>query len=127
MADSKEYVSEELENGAIHISEDVIASIAGIAALEVDGVSGLNANLGADIAEILGRKNLGKGIRIAFQEDGGVVIDCFIVVKLGRSVLEIAKNVQDAIVSAVTSVTGLRVLNVNVTVSGVSFPREQKK
>ena len=126
MADSKEYVSEELENGAIHISEDVIASIAGIAALDVDGVSGLNANIGADIAEILGRKNLGKGITITFQEDGGVVIDCYIVVKLGRSVLEIAKNVQDAIVSSVTSVTGLKVVNVNVTVSGVTFPKEKK-
>ncbi|MDO4846171.1 MAG: Asp23/Gls24 family envelope stress response protein [Oscillospiraceae bacterium] len=126
MADSKEYVSEQLENGAIHISEDVIASIAGIAAVEVEGVSGLNANIGADIAEILGRKNLGKGISITFQEDGGVVIDCYIIVKLGRSVLEIAKNVQDAIVSAVTSVTGLKVVNVNVTVSGVTFPKEKK-
>ena len=126
MADNKEYVSEELENGAIHISEDVIASIAGIAAVEVEGVSGLNANIGADIAEILGRKNLGKGITITFQEDGGVVIDCYIVVKLGRSVLEIAKNVQDAIVSSVTSVTGLKVVNVNVTVSGVTFPKEKK-
>ena len=126
MADSKEYISEQLENGAIHISEDVIASIAGIAAVEVEGVSGLNANIGADIAEILGRKNLGKGISITFQEDGGVVIDCYIIVKLGRSVLEIAKNVQDAIVSAVTSVTGLKVVNVNVTVSGVTFPKEKK-
>lgn len=127
MADNKEYVSEQLDNGAILISEDVIASIAGIAAMEVDGVSGLNANLGADIAEILGRKNLGKGIRIALQEDNSVVIDCFIVTKLGKSVLEIAKNVQDAIVSSVTSVTGLKVVNVNVTVSGVTFPKEPKK
>ena len=126
MAESKEYVCEQLENGSIHISEDVIASIAGLAAVEVEGVSGLNANIGADIAEMLGRKNLGKGITITFQEDSGVVIDCYIVVKLGRSVLEIAKNVQDAIVSAVTSVTGLKVVNVNVTVSGVTFPKEKK-
>ena len=127
MADSKEYVFAELENGAIHISEEVIASIAGLAALEVDGVCGLNANIGADIAEMLGKKNFGKGIRITFQEDGGVSIDCFIIVKFGRSVLEIAKNVQEAIVSAVSSVTGLNVMNVNVTVAGVTFPKESKK
>ena len=58
MSDSKEYVSRSDELGNIHIAEEVLAAISAAAALEVDGVSSLAANLGSDIAELLGKKNL---------------------------------------------------------------------
>lgn len=45
-----------------HISEEVLAAITAAAALDVEGVSGLAANLGSDIAELLGKKNLAKGL-----------------------------------------------------------------
>lgn len=66
MADGKEYISRPDELGNIHISEDVLAVIAAAAAMEVEGVGSLSANLGSDIAELLGgKKNLSKGIHIA--------------------------------------------------------------
>ena len=64
MSENKEYVSRCDELGNIHISEEVLAGIAAAAALEVDGVSSLAANLGSDIAELLGKKNLAKGVRV---------------------------------------------------------------
>ena len=73
MSDSKEYVSRSDELGNIHISEEVLAAISAAAALEVDGVSSLAANLGSDIAELLGKKNLAKGVRIRMEEDRVVV------------------------------------------------------
>ena len=64
MSDSKEYVSRSDELGNIHIAEEVLAAISAAAALGVDWVSSLAANLGSDIAELLGKKNLAKGVRV---------------------------------------------------------------
>ena len=60
MAENKEYFSKEVENGSIQISEEVVASVAAMAVLEVEGVCGLASNLGYDIAEMLGKKTLAK-------------------------------------------------------------------
>ena len=46
MADSKEYFTKDVENGTIQISEEVVASVAAMAVLEVEGVCGLASNLG---------------------------------------------------------------------------------
>ena len=56
MGEGKEYVSRSDELGNIHISEEVLAVIAAAAALEVEGVGGLAANLGTDLAELLGKR-----------------------------------------------------------------------
>ena len=64
MGEGREYVSRSDELGNIHISEEVLAVIAAAAALEVEGVGGLAANLGTDLAELLGKKNLSRGIRL---------------------------------------------------------------
>ena len=58
MSEVKEYVSQVEEMGSIHISEEVIASIAAVAAVEVEGVSSLAPNLGSDLAEMLGSTGL---------------------------------------------------------------------
>ena len=57
MAENKEYISRPDEMGTIHISEEVLAAIAAAAALEVEGVASLSANLGSDIVQFLGKKN----------------------------------------------------------------------
>ena len=66
---SENYVSHADKLGNIHISEEVLAAITAAAALEVDGVYSLAANLGSDIAELLGKKNLTKGIHIQVEEE----------------------------------------------------------
>lgn len=64
MAENKEYFTQEMENGSIQISEDVVASVTGMAVLEVEGVCGLSSTIGTDIAEMLGMKTLSKGVRL---------------------------------------------------------------
>ena len=121
MSEMKEYISRADELGNIHISEDVLAVIAAAAALEVEGVHGLAANLGSDLAELLGgKKNLAKGIRIQVA-DQAVSVDISIVVKYGYLIPDVAKAVQDAVCSSMESISSLTVTAVNVNVSGISL------
>ena len=127
MAENKEYYVQEVTDGSIQISEDVVASIAAMAVLEVEGVCGLSGNLGAELAEMLGKKSLGKGIRITPTENDSLVIDCNIVVQFGQAIFDLAKSVQDAVKSSVESVTGLTVNQVNVNISGIAITKDVKK
>ena len=126
MADNKEYFTKDVENGTIQISEEVVASVAAMAVLEVEGVCGLASNLGYDIAEMLGKKTLAKGIRIT-AEGESLRIDCEIVAQFGQPVFVLARSVQDHVKTGVESLTGLPVSQVNVNVSGIALPREAKK
>ena len=83
MADNKEYLVQAQENGSILISEEVIASIAALAVREVEGVYGLSTTASFDIANILGKKNLRKGIRVSINDDE-IAIACNLVVKMAR-------------------------------------------
>ena len=126
MAENKEYFSKEMENGSIQISEEVVASVAAMAVLEVEGVCGLASNLGYDLAEMLGKKTLAKGIRLA--SDGEALrIDCEIVAQFGQAVFVLARNVQEHVKTCVEYLTGLKVSQVNVNVSGIALPREGRK
>ena len=121
MSDNKDYVSRSDELGNIHISEEVLAGIAAAAALEVEGVNGLAANLGSDIAELLGKKNLSKGVSIKVEEDKAEV-ELSILMTYGHTIPEIGKNVQESVKNAIESMTGLEVACVNVNVGGISLP-----
>ena len=127
MAENKEYYTQEMENGSIQISEDVVASVTGMAVLEVEGVCGVSSSIGTDIAEMLGMKTLSKGVRLSTTETGALRIDCDVVSKFGQNIFELAKNVQENVKSSVESVTGLRVAEVNVTVCGIALPKDSKK
>lgn len=126
MAETKDYLIHEQENGKIFISEDVIASIAALAVREVEGVYGLSISSNFDLANILGKKNLGQGIRVDFAEDG-MVISCNLVVRMGAAVMSVAQNVQEAITEQVSSMTGERPIRVNVNVCGVATPKKADK
>ena len=124
MADSKQYITQSQENGSVQISEDVIASIVAVAVGEFEGVAGFSAKLGSDIAEMLGKKNWGKGVKLTITEHDELYIECNIIAIYGFSVVQVAKAVQDGVVAAVESMTGMRVSGVNVNVCGISL--EQK-
>ena len=126
MGEGKEYVSRSDELGNIHISEEVLAVIAAAAALEVEGVGGLAANLGSDLAELLGKKNLSRGIRLHVEEES-VTIDVAILVKYGYTIPDVARAVQEGIAGSVEATSGLSVAAVNVSVGGVVFDKEPKK
>ena len=120
MGENKEYVSQQLDNGTVHISEDVVAATAAMAVLEIEGVCGLASGVSA-------KRGSGKGIRVAIAADDSISIDCYVIVLYGYSVIEIAKTVQEAVSTAVESTTGRTVAHVNVSISGISLPKTAKK
>ena len=119
MAENKQYITQVQENGTVMISEDVISAIVEHAVTEVEGVIGLTSKPGADIAELIGKKKWGKGLKIAIGEDDKVCIDCNINVAYGQSVVAVAGAVQDAITTAVESMAGVSIAAVNVNVCGI--------
>ena len=125
MAENKEYISRADEMGYIYISEEVLAVIAAAATLEVEGVGSMAANLGNDIAELLGKKNMSKGIRISVNGDA-VIVDISLLIKYGHCIMDVAGKVQEAVTNAVEATSGLSVETVNVHVCGVSFEKEHK-
>lgn len=119
MAENKQYISQEQENGKVMISEDVIATIVINAVSEVGGVVGLNVKPGADIADMIGKKSWGKGMKITISQDDALTIDCNVNVGYGESVVSVAKAVQEAIASALESVAGIKAAAINVNVCGI--------
>ena len=102
-----------------------IGTIAAAAALEVEGVSSLAANLGSDIAELLGKKTLAKGVHIQMTDET-VTAELSILMAYGHTIPEVGKAVQDAVKNAVESMTGLEIAAVNVNVGGITFPAAAK-
>ena len=116
MSENKEYVTQLEGQGNVHISEDAICTVAGMAAIEIEGVAGLSG-LGSDISA---KKNLSKGVRLRTTEDE-LTIDLSLLVKFGSNIQAVARAVQEAVVNSVESVVGLTVAAVNVHVAGVAF------
>ena len=119
MAESKQYVTQIQDNGTIMISEEVIMTIVSNAVNDVEGVVSLSVKPGADIADMIGKKAWGKGMKIVIGEDNEVSVDCNVIVGYGQSVVTVAQNVQEAVTSALESTTGVKVHAVNVNVCGI--------
>jgi uncharacterized alkaline shock family protein YloU len=119
MAENKQYIVQAEDNGAVMISEDVIATIVGQAVNEVEGVSGLSTKPGSDIADFIGKKNWGKGIKVIIADDNTITIECNVTVYYGQSVVTIAKSAQEAVTSAVEAMAGVKVSAVNMNVCGI--------
>lgn len=111
MGENKEYMTHPEELGCIHISQDVLASIAAGAAAEVEGISGLMN---------LAKKSGARGVRLTLDDDGAAV-DLYVMIRYGYAIPEVAEKIQTAVSSAIESMTGFPVKAVNVHVGGVSF------
>lgn len=114
------------EIGAIKITDEVVAIIAGIAATDVAGVSSMSGGIAGGIAEALGRKNLAKGVKVE-AGDKEAAIDLFIIVEYGFRIPEVAWTIQEKVKQAVEEMTGLNVVEVNIHIQGVNIEREHKK
>ncbi len=111
---------EQTEGGSIKIADEVVGIIAGLAATEVTGVAGMSAGLVGGIAEMLGKKNLSKGVKAVVGEREAA-IDVYIIVEFGVRIPDIALRVQENVKRAIESMTGLEVIEVNIHVQGVGF------
>ena len=121
--DEKKGINNEL--GTIRFADEVVSIIAGLAATEGEGVAGMSGGIAGGIAEILGRKNFSKGVKVEVGEKEAA-IDLYIIVKYGVRIPDIALNVQEAVKTAIENMTGLSTVEVNVHVQGVGFPEDVK-
>jgi uncharacterized alkaline shock family protein YloU len=121
-----EFIDDEnVKYGTVKIANEVVAIIAGLAATEIDGVAGMSGGITGDITEMLGMKNLSKGVKVDVGEKE-TAIDIFIIVEYGSKISEVANSVQENVKSTVETMTGLHVIEVNVNVQGVNIPKEPK-
>jgi Uncharacterized protein conserved in bacteria len=114
------------ELGNVKITEEVVAIIAGIAATEVTGVAGMSGGLAGGIAEMLGRKNLSKGVKVEVGEKEAA-IDLYIIVEYGCRIPDVSWEIQEKVKKAVENMTGLSVIEVNIHIQGVNIDKEPKK
>ena len=122
MLDGKGYILLRDDNGTIHISDDVIASIATSALLEVDGIHSMMQNSTSVTDFVTNKKNAKsfKGVHIEVLEDA-LVMDVYVMIKYGFTIPEVAENAQNAVKEAVSAMTGCQVQTVNVHVGGISL------
>jgi len=106
--------------GNIRIANEVIEIIAGLAATEVKGVAGMSGGVAGGIAELLGRKNLSKGVKVEVGQRQ-CAIDLTIVAEYGVRIPEVCSEIQENVKRAIESMTGLEVVEVNISVLGVTF------
>ena len=126
MEQAKEMVKKDNSLGSIRIADEVVSIIAGLAATEVEGIAGMSGGIAGGIAEMLGRKNFAKGVKVEVGEKEAAV-DLYIIVKYGVRIPDVALAAQENVKQAIENMTGLSVVEVNIHVQGVGFPDEEDK
>lgn len=111
--------------GIVKISDEVVATAAGIAAMQVPGVHNLFGTLREGLAELLGRKSAARGILVQMGDDS-VSLSLSIEVEFGVRIQDVAWKVQQNVKKRVEEMTGLMVREVNVNVQSVSMPKPPK-
>lgn len=111
---------ERTEIGEIQIAPEVIEVIAGLATIEVEGIAGMSGGFAGGIAELLGRKNLSKGVKVEVGQREAAV-DVSVIVEYGSRLPEVAGAVQRNVKRSIEMMTGLSVIEVNVHVHDVQF------
>ena len=108
------------ELGHVSISDDVIASVAGGAAVSCYGIIGMaSKNQVKDgITEILRKENYAKGIKVKKDEDN-LVVDLYIIVMYGTKISEIANNVQSSVKYQIEKTLGVKVDEINIYIQGI--------
>ena len=103
------------------MANEVIGSIAAMAALEVDGVTGVDGAAARHKTDFLMRDGAHAGVRVAVDQERSIHLEVFIRVDAGRSIREVAERVPENVVEAVERMLELSVAEANIVVSGVSF------
>ncbi len=114
-------------SGNVKISDEVIATIAQIAANEVDGIIGTGSSFAGEIKQILSKKApAGKGVKVV-TENGEVTVDISVVVEYGAKIPAVSWELQENVKKNVESMTGLSVRKVNIHVVGIEVKEEEKE
>ncbi len=111
-----------LKHGNVNIADDVVGVIASIAAAEIEGISALSGTLSDDVMEMIGKKNMNKGVHVTLN-DNVAVVDLTVVVDYGTKIHEVSVQVQENVKTAIESMTGISVSGVNVSVEGIHLKK----
>ncbi|MGN0332539.1 MAG: Asp23/Gls24 family envelope stress response protein [Lachnospiraceae bacterium] len=116
-------IKTEANLGEVKIADEVVAVIAGLAAMEVDGVASMAGNATKDLASKLGVKSMSKGVKVDVLE-GIVTATLTLNLKYGYNIKDTTAKVQEKVKSAIENMTGLEVADVNIRITGVEMPEE---
>ena len=127
MTAENEIVTECMQNegGKIIFAPDVVATIAGLAAADIKGITSMSGNVVEGFTEMFGKKNLTKGVKVAVTDDSAAV-DVEIIVNYGAKLPEVCAGIQESVSKALETMTGLKVTAVNISVEGLKFPEPEK-
>lgn len=112
--------------GKVTFNSDVVATIAGLATLDVPGVAGMSGGIVSGVAELLGRKNLTKGVKVEVGEKE-CAIDLHLIIEYGVRIHEVCHNVQSEVHNAMDTMTGLKAVEINIYVQGVRIENKEEK
>lgn len=116
-------IHESVNIGEVHISDEVVAIIAGLAATEVEGVCSMAGNITNELVSKLGMKNLSKGVKVAISEKS-VVVDLALNISYGYEIPVVSQKVQDKVKSSIETMTGLEVTAVNIRIASLNIEAE---
>ena len=121
MADNRKVVKIKEDNlGEVHVADEVVAIIAGLAATDVEGVASMAGNITNELVSKLGMKNLSKGVKVEVAEKT-VSVEVALNISYGYSIPEVSEKVQEKVKSAIETMTGLSVAIVNVRIATVDM------
>lgn len=107
--------------GSVTFANEVVATIAALATCDIPGVAGMCGGFVGGIAEMLGKKNLTKGVKVTVKENS-VFVELEIIVDYGVKVPDVCAAIQESVAKGIETMTGLEVAEINIAVQGVKFP-----
>lgn len=123
-ADNSGYELREEKAGTVKIADDVVAMIAALAAMEVDGVAAMAGNLTNELLSRVGVKGLSKGARVDVSGKK-VKVELAITMEYGYNIPSTCQKVQARVKSAIENMTGLEVMDVNIRIAGINVTKEK--
>jgi uncharacterized alkaline shock family protein YloU len=117
-------MSKDIETGVIRISDDVVATIAGLAALETPGISAMSGGISEGLAKRLSGRNVQKGVSVEVGQLEAAV-DLRVIVHYGSQIQNVCRELQSNVREAIENMTGLRVIEVNIKVEDVHFKEDE--
>lgn len=112
------------DGGRIIFADDVVATIASLAAADVPGVAGMSGGVVEGFTEKLGKKSLTKGVKVEVGQEEAA-IDISVLIQYGFRIRDVCLEIQKATKTAVETMTGLRVVEINVFVQAVVFEQQE--
>lgn len=116
--EDKTFLVYEDETGQAEVRDETVSRVAALAALGVEGVDSIGSGITADNIASTGSKKLASGVEM-IENEGSVDVYIVLVVKMGASIPEVCRNIQDKVRSEIEDMLGVVVGHVNIRVASI--------